>query len=277
LPPAREVVDPFAGKETAGIGIYYLNLDRSVERRQHIESLVVPMPFPAHRVVGMDARELPDARLPEFVDVRAFKMFYGRSPQKGEIMCTHAHIRAWRAFLASSYAYALVFEDDALFDPKVLTSVIRALLKKPHLWDVCNLDTRKRSEKRFRLTLDTIDTGHTINVGHRFQGGIAYLLSRSAVKKLLARVQPLVMDVEKYYARAWELGIRYTAVFPHPVNLWPDPPINRDLPEPQFSEDLFVSRWRMMAHHVSRWKTGLMEILNAFWVYGSVKWQAFRS
>ena len=278
LPPARPVTDPFEGQETAGIGMYYLNLDRSVKRRQHIESLLTQMPFPAHRVVGVDSRTLSDDQLPQFVDVRAYQKVYGRVPHKGEILCTHSHIQAWRAFLASPYTYALIFEDDALFEPEKLTKVVFELTHKPHLWDVCNLDTRARAEKRFRLPLGTLTTGQTVSVGHRLYGADAYLINREAAKKLLARVQPLGLEIEKYFTRAWELGIKYTGVFPRPVDLLEQGSISRDLPVPQFSEDLLLPHWYMrLAHHVHRWKTGLMQMLHAFWVYGAVKWRLVAS
>lgn len=268
LPRAQHVEDPFADKPTQGVGVYYLNLDRAVARRQRLEPLVKAMAFPAYRVTGLDSKEVPDAAMPNYVDVKAFQRFYGRLPQKGEVLCTHSHLQALKMFLNSSYQYALILEDDADFNPEDMEKAVRELLLHGELWDICNLDIRDKGLKRFRLKLGKLSSGHEISVAHGIYGADAYVIKREAARKLLARALPLPLEIENLFSRAWELGYKYTCLTPLLVEQG-DPSISRHLPYPVYQDSLLIKPvwWTKITHRMYRWKTGIMETLNAFRVY----------
>lgn len=266
LPPSTHVKDPWAGQETSGVCVYYLNIDRAAARRQHIEPLIRAMSFPFQRVVGVDSVNLPDEQLLDYVDPVSYQRFYGRVPQKGEVLCTHSHIQAWQTFLDSRYAYALVLEDDITFDPAQMEFFVSELTKKNHLWDVCNLDTRTKGAKRFRLTLGQIKD-RRIGVAHGIYGADAYLMNRKAAQKLLSHVTPLRLEVENYFSRAWEFGYKYTDLTPF-IATCVDESMSRHLKLPNLPEDKKVHPvWARVTHRIYRWKTGLAEIVNAFRVY----------
>jgi glycosyl transferase family 25 len=270
LPPSTHVQDPWDGQETSGVCVYYLNLDRAVERRQRLERLMRAMPFPFQRVVGVDSVDLSDKQLLDYVDPVAYQKFYGRVPQKGEVLCTHSHIQAWRTFLDSRYAYALILEDDTIFDPAEMAFFVSKLTEKHHLWDVCNLDTRAKGAKRFRLTLGQIGDRRR-SVGHRLYGADAYLISRDAARKLLSHVTPLRLEIENYFSRAWELGYKYTDLSPV-VATCADASLSRHLRLPDLPEDKKVNPvWRRVTHRIYRLKTGLAQFIHAFRVYLTVQ------
>lgn len=258
-----------------GLGVFFLNLDRSVARRQRLVPLLEALRFPFQRIVGVDSLQLGDAQLADFIDVKNFQTYYDRVPEKGEILCTHSHIQAWKAFEESNYAYALILEDDAAFEPHALRALLQELTeKKANAWDICNLDVRPRGEKRWHVKLTGLQTGGHVVAGYRLYGADAYLLNRKAVKALLVRKAPLRLEIEKYFTRGWEHGLRYTAVLPRPVVLSHQGSISRHLKKPHIHEDQVVPSWRRKITATCwRMKTGIAETLWALWTLVTVLFQ----
>ena len=258
--PVRE-----AGRiESGSIGVYLINLDRSQDRLQSVMPLLSKLSLPWYRVVAVDGRAMSQSDFEESVDLVGFQKIMGRLPGRGEVACALSHIKAWRTFLMSPYEYAVIFEDDVCFDPSALQRVLKKLVACGGVWDFCNLDIREKGE-RLKFYTSVAQLGaHELRL--YYQGvycGDAYVVSRKAVRRLLACALPLVMTVEDYFARGWEFDMRYMAVCPRAVYqqdmasvLAPQSPV---MPP---SQSRVPERWARFLGRIYRVKTGCIRAIS---------------
>jgi glycosyl transferase family 25 len=126
-----------------------------------------------------------------------------------------SHLKAWTTFLESGFEYAIIFEDDVSFDPKVLRQTIDEMIQNKSIWDICSFDVL--FEKPY-LKVRKLSSGRDV-VHYLFQtaGAAAYLINRKAAIALVERVYPIKMTPDDYYTRSWEFGIRFVGVEPRIV------------------------------------------------------------
>lgn len=89
---------------------YVINLDRSVERWERLQSAFADAPIDLNRISAVDGRNLnltPD-------DLNVMLRHHGRPFQPGEIGCYLSHLEALKAFLKSARKIAIILEDDAV-------------------------------------------------------------------------------------------------------------------------------------------------------------------
>ncbi|MET3660973.1 glycosyltransferase family 25 protein [Aquamicrobium ahrensii] len=91
--------------------VYYINLDRSPERRAWFTRQTDALGLDLVRVSAVDGRELPAAELDHWR-----KLSEGhKALSAGEIGCFLSHRKAWGAVLAGNEKWAFVAEDDIHF------------------------------------------------------------------------------------------------------------------------------------------------------------------
>ena len=248
------------------VGGYLINLDRSPHRLHTALPLLAALSFPCHRVAAIDGKLMTAQDMAVSVDLVRFQKIMGRLPGRGEVACALSHIKAWRAFLNSPYEHAIIFEDDIDFDPGLLEKTVHALVKKKSLWDICNLDIREKGERMWLYR--KLTSAGTRELRMYYQGvycGDAYIINRRAAKHLVAKALPLVMTVEDYFARGWEFGLRYTALFPRLVYQQSTPSVLAAQPrvEPQEHEHVWP-RLAALSGRIYRLKTGLARMIYVF-------------
>lgn len=87
---------------------FYINLDRSVSRNQHMIEQFASFKIPVTRISAIDGQAL------ETSDTRRMnpeKENY-RKLTKGEIACFMSHRKAWQALLDCESTHGIIFEDD---------------------------------------------------------------------------------------------------------------------------------------------------------------------
>ena len=62
-------------------------------------------------------------------------------PERGTIGCSLSHEKALERFLESEYEFALIFEDDVIFNPHELRECVNRAIEKKDLWDILNFET----------------------------------------------------------------------------------------------------------------------------------------
>ncbi|MBP6985379.1 MAG: glycosyltransferase family 25 protein [Alphaproteobacteria bacterium] len=208
--PAQSIAFQNSQASYAGIGAYVINLDRSKDRLDFVLPRIQQLGIPVERVPGVDGSLLSEEELNAHVDMEAYKSYMNHYPKKGMVGCCLSHIKTWRAFLDSGYAFALIFEDDVQFDPAQLKKVVNQLMAIPELWD---LNSFEISHKGTPLTLKELADGqvlvtYTTEITHAG----CYLLNRRAAQKLLEKAFPINLPIDHYFARPWEFGLRFTGV-----------------------------------------------------------------
>lgn len=194
---------------------YILNLDRAKDRWKFMQPQIKKLKIPYERISAIDGKELSEKFIKENVDRRSYGRFFKMLPEKGTIGCSLSHEKALRRFLQSSDEFALIFEDDVKFDPKILAETVQSAIQQKHLWDIVSFELNHYGypQKISRLEADVYLVFYMTNVKHSG----AYLINRMAAERLLQRFFPIKMAWDHYFTRSWEFGIRFCGVEPRIV------------------------------------------------------------
>jgi glycosyl transferase, family 25 len=193
-----------------GVVAYIINLDRSQDRYAYVKPNVDQLGIPVERISAVEGKALSDAEINEAVDVQTFKEFLSHFPKKGTIGCSLSHIKAWKAFLASPFEYAVIFEDDVNFDSVKLRTMMNDLTQNGKYWDVVSFELSHRGTP---LTIKSFPNGQKLvvyltEISHTG----AYMLNREAATKLLEKSLPIKMPIDHYITRGWEFGLKFTGI-----------------------------------------------------------------
>ncbi len=203
------------GTMTDKLGVYVVNLDRSPERLAYVMPYIEKLSFPVTRISAIDGRLLSPEDLRKNLDTVRHLKYVGKEMNVGMAGCSLSHMKVWETFLASSNEYALVFEDDVSFDPVRLQCVVNDVIDVPELWDLVNFENYHRS---LNFSIKKLSHGLDLVV---FLTPVThagcYLLNRHAARQLLAKSYPLIVPVDYYFSRTWELDIKFAGVVPNLV------------------------------------------------------------
>ena len=111
---------------------------------------------------------------------------------KGALGASLSHLKTWKAFLASSADYALIFEDDAELPPTFSFRVRDCLAQSPPPWDIWILGWNHGSHDYKHSHNDTFK--EVI----KFVGAHCYLITRKAAKILVENALPIETHIEHY-------------------------------------------------------------------------------
>ena len=162
-----------------------INLRSAVDRRAAVETQAQRFGIKVQFVDAVVGKDLPE-NVPAYDKQGRAKIYpYDLSPN--EIACTLSHIKAMRAFLAGGAEYAVIMEDDIIFE----TNIIDGLHELTHHlrgWEAAKIYTADDAGRLYDLG----DKGeHVCAVFPRkiVWGSVAWLYTRRAVEQLLAESQ----------------------------------------------------------------------------------------
>jgi len=129
------------------IPIYYINLDRSTERRQSMESQVDKYSIPnVHRVPGVDGKNLISRTKGvyphEFGDIKYSVHNYTEEYTLGELACVMSHLLAIQKARDDGNDVAIIMEDDISFNLLPLwpiNSVLDIINNAPPDWTIISM------------------------------------------------------------------------------------------------------------------------------------------
>jgi glycosyl transferase, family 25 len=195
---------------------YVINLDRSPERMASMSERLQALSLPWCRISAVEGKLLNLHQLQE-LSLPGFLARHGKHPKPAEVGCYLSHIRVLEAFLAQADAqYALILEDDVIFQPDLL-AVLTSLLACKDQWDLVRLagfhsggpvGVRTLTPKR-RLTV----------MFFRQTSSAAYLINRHAARQMLSTLLPMTVPYDHAFDRPWAMGIRARMVHPLPITL----------------------------------------------------------
>ncbi|RYE06278.1 MAG: glycosyltransferase family 25 protein [Rickettsiaceae bacterium] len=214
LPKAQNIIDDVATPHDTVS--YVINLERSIGRLQYVMPNIKKLGYKVQVISAVDGKQLSDDKIHEQTDQHMYRNFFNYYPPKGTIGCFLSHIKVWETFLKSEHEFAVIFEDDVSFDPAKLKSVIEQLTTGKKYWDITSFEMSHRGNP---LTLNTLhsDQKHVIFLYKVSHSG-AYIINRKAAKKLLEKSLPIMMPIDHYFIRSWELGLKFTGIEPRIVH-----------------------------------------------------------
>ncbi|MGN0932163.1 glycosyltransferase family 25 protein [Falsigemmobacter intermedius] len=203
-------------KDLTRLAAWYINLDRSTDRRDAMEAQLAALnlPFGVTRFSGVDGRA--DASLAgRFVDAPAFRRQMGREILPGEIGVFLSHLRVWEAFLASDAEVALVMEDDVVFHDDFKSALEVALSQQPR-WDMLKLNKIRAKVPVTQFRAEGYDFNLYLGPATGFG---AYLITRDLAQKLVGRVLPIRLPVDYEATRWWAHDFRLLGLEPFPSHV----------------------------------------------------------
>ena len=157
--------------------IYWINLDRSIDRKQKMEQLFTDPIFlgkPIKRIEAIDGKNV--------ILRDKIKMKNKRNTDL-EYACLISHLNAIKTFSETEYDIALIFEDDVTLEFKKFwkTSLKQIIAKAPVDWEIIQLCYN---------TTQVLSSEYTLNnYKNNNYGGIAcmaaYIINNNAAKKFI--------------------------------------------------------------------------------------------
>jgi len=189
--------------------IYWINLDRSHDRRQRMEQMFKDPVFKGKKIVRVSA---VDGKAPN-IDQVLNANFEGMQPDKFtkvEYACTLSHMNTIKQFSESTYDTALIMEDDMTleFKPYWKKSVKQIMENAPSEWDIIQL---------CYITSNTIPNKiYTKNPGNIYSTG-AYLINKKY------KPPPKVLNPNtKHSADDYLFTLSNTYVYKYPMFIYGD-------------------------------------------------------
>ena len=111
---------------------YLISLDKDVQRRELFFAQPDTADFAVFSAINTMQKEWEE--LAEVFNPTKFEQYYGRNVTKGEIGCTLSHLAVYRQIVEDQNVaendYALVCEDDALFNANLSANTTALLTEK---------------------------------------------------------------------------------------------------------------------------------------------------
>ncbi|MCG8271051.1 glycosyltransferase family 25 protein [Aquamicrobium sp. NLF2-7] len=161
--------------------VYYINLDRSPERRAWFTKQAEALGLDLVRVPAVDGRELPAAELDRWRQLSEGNKIL--SP--GEIGCFLSHRKAWEMVLAGQEKWAFIAEDDIHFSERTKI-FFQDIIWLPRNTDLVKAETdlRRHQFSRKYLPLTGPYNLRKLHSNHLNAGG--YFISKNSCKILLS-------------------------------------------------------------------------------------------
>lgn len=160
--------------------VYYINLDRSPERRAWFTKQAEALGLDLVRVPAVDGRELPAAELDHWRQLSEGNKIL--SP--GEIGCFLSHRKAWEMVLAGEEKWAFIAEDDIHFSERIKIFFQDIIWVPPNIDLVkAETDLRRHQFSRKYLPLTGTYKLRKLHSNHLNAGG--YFISKNSCIILL--------------------------------------------------------------------------------------------
>lgn len=180
------------------MAIYYINLDRSLDRRKYIEKSCYYQGIVAERFPGIDGKllNLDDPKYEKAL--RKIKWWFLIENRKnvGHFGCYLSHMEIYNKFLKTDKQYCFILEDDAEFIvPNIKNEIVKNMKNLPNDWDILLLGYEvnggPNGYKEVREgNKDTVLKDGLLNLNY-FTGLHGYIINKKSADKLIKNLQYL--------------------------------------------------------------------------------------
>lgn len=173
--------------------IYYINMDKDVNRREFMERQLRAITSDYHRVRGFNGFKITNNRAGT-VDGISYTNFYDEL-SRSEIGCTISHLLAIKAGYQSGADIVLICEDDLVLDTCTLAPPISDIARgAPSDWELLQLVGSNNELETVYNELENFPHYEYVRrryPGMRFWSMACYLINRSGMKKVLDVVESI--------------------------------------------------------------------------------------
>jgi GR25 family glycosyltransferase involved in LPS biosynthesis len=172
------------------IPIFWINLERALERRNKMNELFLQYDLQAERIDAIDGNN---------INLDEYKQNYNLNSRmsKYEIACTLSHLKAIKTCYEKNLDYALILEDDITFDyfdykKDTLKFLLEELGKvNGECIQLCNIVNKK--------IFSNYATSEKLLIKSDLDGAAAYLITKNGMKKVLDNIENnKVIDISEH-------------------------------------------------------------------------------
>ncbi|MGV2184656.1 glycosyltransferase family 25 protein [Rhizobium rhizogenes] len=200
----------------ASLGVYVINLARSVGRWKAIRSQALAHGIHITRVPAIDGRGIAPM---DYIDVDHASFFRhgGRQLLPGEYGCYRSHLRAVDMFLSSTFEASVIIEDDVEVVGDLLERTSQILTAVPAADIVKLFNHRIRGFRRIATTISGDEIGRCL---HGPQGSAAcYIVTRRGARTITTAMRTMVFPYDVALERGWNHGANVLTVRENIVEL----------------------------------------------------------
>jgi GR25 family glycosyltransferase involved in LPS biosynthesis len=218
--------------------IYWINLDRSVERRKNMEQNLKHFNIKQKRIQATDAK-LTENIYSNFINDGEFNR------TKIEYAVLHSHVKTIEEFSNSPYELALIFEDDISLEyvhlwGKKISDIIK---DAPKDWDIIML------AHIFKYQLNEL---YTLNRNGKISSCLSYIINKNSAKKLINMIKKdnkyILHNNRIHTADDYIYSLLKTYTYKYPYFTYPndnDSTIHpQDLSYHNYSKNIAEKNWR---------------------------------
>lgn len=174
--------------------IYWINLDRSEDRRLKMEKMFEDSAF----------KGIPNQRIPAYDGKKDHKLVFSKlnipSPKKQtniEYACLLSHLETIRTFHESENKVALIFEDDVTLEfKKYWNKTVKEIMENaPKDWDIILLSYMYKDKTNKFYNWDT--TKDDYDDATNYYSGISYLINKKGSSKIMKTYQNGIHTLDK--------------------------------------------------------------------------------
>jgi glycosyl transferase, family 25 len=191
----------------ADIGIWLINLERHVARRERIEAQLLELGLAFTLFPAIDGRA-EQSRLQERADAQAYMRNMGSPLLPGKLGVYASHMAVWQALLASRHQAALILEDDVVLHNDFLDALDTALANADG-WDMVRFNCIRAKIPIMQAQLGRYRLNAYVGP---FTGNAAYLVHREIARRLAPALWPQVRaldhELNRFFAHDYrQLGL----------------------------------------------------------------------
>lgn len=164
------------------IKIYYINLDRSPERNEHMKKQLQKYSLKAQRISGVDGSKLELDRGTVIYDDKVISYVNNYNCSKGELGCLLSHLKAIYTAYKNNEQVVLIIEDDISFSllPYWPITLKKVMGDAPVGWNIISLFNFNCTELREDYVLYTND--------NPCYSTLAYIINRNGMYNCLVSI-----------------------------------------------------------------------------------------
>ena len=119
--------------------IYYINLDRSKDRKQNVESICYSQNLIPERISAIDGKKIDINDKKYEKAIHKIKWWFEKNnlSNVGHFGCYLSHMKTYQTFLESNNEYCLILEDDIeLITDDLKRDILINMNNLPNDWDI---------------------------------------------------------------------------------------------------------------------------------------------
>lgn len=192
------------------IPTYVIGLDRHKGRLIDFTNEVQKHGVAFERISAIDAKSLSDADINQ-ARAAMYPPRIKRKMSDAEVACFLSHMKVWKGICKGDAHIAMICEDDARFDSKIVDLMDALSDCEPH-WDILRLYSHRRETP---ITTEALIEGVEAHVVEKItMSTVAYIITKPAAQHLLNVAAPISLPIDGYLKQWWVHGLCSKQVWP---------------------------------------------------------------